>query len=143
MADLPTREQCKKCGTRGWSFYSPIWEQVAGPFWEHEQLCVTCFGELGDERNLRWEDGLVMSPSSINTHHALIESGAWDEPIREWKEPEPDHLDIDETDDKERVFSIARHAAKRYLELCGQGDGAWGRVTEFLDDAALGIGGNE
>ena len=82
---IPTRERCQQCGTRGWGFYSPLWNEVAG-FWKNGILCVQCFGKLGDERNICWTNGLEIHIASLREHHGLIESGEWAGSIRKWKE---------------------------------------------------------
>ena len=72
----PTREYCKRCGRISLvTFHSPIWKEVAGPVWEHSCMCVMCFGILGDERGIAWEEGLTMYPLSLVTHLAT-EKGA-------------------------------------------------------------------
>ncbi|KKK69652.1 hypothetical protein LCGC14_2931900 [marine sediment metagenome] len=71
----PTREYCKRCGRISLvTFNSPIWEEVAGPVWEHSCMCVWCFGILGDERGIAWEEGLVMYPLSL-VNHLAAETG--------------------------------------------------------------------
>ena len=84
--DRPSRETCHRCTRISmFSFYSPLWAEVAA-FWKDAILCLFCFAVLGDERNIGWEDGLEIHPSSIHTHHGLIESGKWAGSLRKWKE---------------------------------------------------------
>ncbi len=70
----PTRENCLRCGRRGFSFVAlkPIWLAVAGEQWEHSKLCIICFADLGDEKNVAWEVGLKHEFMSMRSHHDFI-----------------------------------------------------------------------
>ena len=74
MSDLPTREQCAKCGRRGFGFHSPLWHGVAGERWANSPLCLPCFAELGDERGLDWGQGLEIHVVSLVRQRKLQRS---------------------------------------------------------------------
>lgn len=76
LFDLTTREFCQRCHrVSPVGFHSPdfIWKAVAGRHWKDSILCILCFAELGDEKHIFWEDGLVFYPVSYATHHATRE----------------------------------------------------------------------
>jgi hypothetical protein len=75
MSVNPTRQTCARCvRISPYDFHSPIWREVAGP-WLDDILCVMCFAVLGDERGLRWEEGLTITPCSLVAHLALTSPG--------------------------------------------------------------------
>ncbi len=82
MSDLPTRQTCARCHRISlFDFHSPMWKEVAGP-WSDDILCLMCFAVLGDERGLRWEEGLTITPCSLVSHlefAAALTRGATDE----------------------------------------------------------------
>ena len=75
--DQRTRENCNRCGRRGFGFIvpKPLWLAVAGARWEHAKLCIVCFADLGDEKNIQWEDGLEVQLVSIASQHRYLSEG--------------------------------------------------------------------
>lgn len=72
QSDL-TREVCDRCHEISpIGFYSPIWERVAGKRWKWSILCIMCFARLGDEKMIRWEQGLEFYPVSFATHRDFV-----------------------------------------------------------------------
>ena len=69
-----TRQVCGRCNRRGWGFFSPkpIWNAVAGHAWVDSDICVVCFGELGDEKWIMWTDGLEILPMSIREQREFV-----------------------------------------------------------------------
>lgn len=64
-----TREMCQRCNhVSAVGFFSPVWELVTGPHWEHSILCIRCFAELGDEKFIEWEEDIEFYPVSFRTH---------------------------------------------------------------------------
>lgn len=61
MSDAPrtnTRQFCQRCNTVdrvGFLAPKDLWRLVAGPRWEHSILCLACFGEIGDEKGIKWD----------------------------------------------------------------------------------------
>jgi hypothetical protein len=77
--DTPTRENCQRCGRRGFAFIAPddTWLAVAGDRWQHGKLCLVCFADLGDEKNVAWEVGVEFGFCSIRTHHDMFYRQDW------------------------------------------------------------------
>lgn len=79
--DQSTREICQRCNrTSPVGFYSPseIWLAVTQPgHWQDSILCIMCFAQLGDEKHIKWEQGIKFFPVSYATHHErrLLENG--------------------------------------------------------------------
>ncbi len=66
---MSTREYCNRCQDISLiGFSSLLWKEVAGPRWENSTLCIRCFGVLGDERGIAWEEGLELFPLSLVNH---------------------------------------------------------------------------
>ncbi len=74
MSD-PTRQGCARCHRRGWGFWSPIFHTVAGHTWRDADICVFCFGELGDEKWIVWTEGLKIMPMSMKEQREGVERG--------------------------------------------------------------------
>ena len=72
----PTRQVCARCNRRGWGFVSPkhIWDAVAGHTWRNSDICVFCFGELGDEKWIVWTEGLQVMPRSMRAQRAFVDA---------------------------------------------------------------------
>ncbi len=69
----PTRQVCARCNRKGWGFYSPIFHDVAGAIWSDADICVFCFGELGDEKWIVWTEGLEVMPMSMRGQREFVE----------------------------------------------------------------------
>lgn len=69
----PTRENCQQCGNRGLGFYSPKWVEITGERYRWNKWCVVCFGKLGDEKGIAWEQGLEPQFSSLRTQRKIQE----------------------------------------------------------------------
>jgi hypothetical protein len=66
-----TREFCQRCNDLspvGFHARDDIWVRVAGEHWRWSILCLRCFAALGDEKGIRWEEGMEFYPSSFATH---------------------------------------------------------------------------
>lgn len=61
MTEAPrtnTRQFCARChkvDRVGFLAPKELWRLVAGPHWEHDILCLVCFGEIGDEKGVKWD----------------------------------------------------------------------------------------
>ena len=61
MSEAPrthTRQFCARCRSVdrvGFTAPKELWLLVAGPQWENDILCLGCFGEIGDEKGVRWD----------------------------------------------------------------------------------------
>ena len=75
MSD-PTRQVCARCNRRGWGFYSPdhIFTAVAGETWQNADICVFCFGQLGDEKWIIWTEGLEITPRSMREQREFVDA---------------------------------------------------------------------
>ena len=72
------RQFCQRCpNVCVVDFWSPLWDEVAGQ-WEDSILCIQCFAQIGDERGMEWELGIVFYPMSYWTHNKYREV----EPVR-------------------------------------------------------------
>ena len=67
----PTRQSCGQCHKRmSIDYYSPFWDKVVHPNRRNDILCLDCFAEMGDERNVAWEAGLrFLTITSLRSQH--------------------------------------------------------------------------
>lgn len=66
-----TREICKIChhvNPVGFSVPDNIWHLVVPEFAASSVVCIGCFTRLGDEKLIRWEDGIQFFPVSLASH---------------------------------------------------------------------------
>ena len=72
----PTRQVCARCNRRGWGFWSPdhIFDAVAGHTWRNSDICVFCFGQLGDEKWIAWTEGLEITPMSMRGQREFVDA---------------------------------------------------------------------
>ena len=75
MSD-PTRQVCARCNRRGWGFWSPdaIFNLVTGDIWRNADICVFCFGELGDEKWIVWTEDLEITPRSMREQREFVDA---------------------------------------------------------------------
>ena len=68
---IPTRQSCAQCHQRmSIDYHADLWPEVVHPKWRDSILCIDCFAEMGDERNIAWEEGLeIMAITSLRSQH--------------------------------------------------------------------------
>jgi len=47
---------------------------VAGVIWRNADICVFCFGELGDEKWIVWTEGLKIRPMSMKAQREFVDT---------------------------------------------------------------------
>ena len=68
----PSRQICKLCGhVSVIGFYVPdkIWNDVVPGFYRDQELCLSCFARLADEKLIPWDEYIeIVPPESLYSH---------------------------------------------------------------------------
>ena len=77
----PSRQICKICGhAEAIGFYVPdeVWYIVVPGFYKEQELCLSCFARLADEKLIPWDDYIeILPPISMYNYIKYLIEGDW------------------------------------------------------------------